>query len=71
MSQKLKIIFLIIIVLVFSIFIFVDPISQPKSYHLFSDTRYFFGVTNFFNVASNIPFLIIGIIGLILENKKR
>lgn len=70
MSLKLKTISLVSVSLIFVIFIFVDPISQPKSYHLFSDTRYFFGITNFFNVASNIPFLIIGIAGLILEKKK-
>lgn len=70
MSQKLKIISIAFVIFVFVFFIFVEPISQPKSYHLFSDTRYFFGTNNLFNVISNIPFLIIGIIGLILEKKK-
>jgi hypothetical protein len=40
------------------------PISQDKHYHHFSDDITFFGIPNFMNVASNIPFILIGIIGL-------
>ena len=36
---------------------------QPLSYHLFADCRTFFGVVNFFNVVSNVPFLIGGVLG--------
>ena len=37
---------------------------QPLSYHAFADCRTFFGVANFFNVVSNLPFLIGGALGL-------
>lgn len=37
---------------------------QPLSYHAFADCRTFFGITNFFNVLSNLPFLIGGALGL-------
>lgn len=40
------------------------PIPQPLGYHTFSDTRAIFGVPNFWNVMSNVPFLIVGAIGL-------
>ena len=40
------------------------PISQPQSYHAFSDTRMMFGIPNFFNIFSNIFFLIVGLLGI-------
>jgi hypothetical protein len=42
----------------------VTPMPQPLTYHAFADCRTFFGVINFFNVASNVPFLIGGALGL-------
>lgn len=39
------------------------PIPQDLAYHDFADKRVFLGVPNFFDVASNIPFLLIGIAG--------
>lgn len=41
-----------------------DRIPQNPSYHSFADHRSIIGVPNFFNVLSNLPFLIIGIYGL-------
>ena len=40
------------------------PIPQDPGYHLFKDTRQIFGIPNFWNVVTNIPFLVIGIQGL-------
>ncbi|HEX6638990.1 MAG TPA: hypothetical protein VF033_15145 [Steroidobacteraceae bacterium] len=37
---------------------------QPLSYHAFADCRTLFGVANFFNVGSNLPFLVAGAWGL-------
>ena len=51
--------------------VLVGPIPQPQSYHQFADCRTIFGITNFFNVASNIPFLIGGALGLSLIWKGR
>jgi hypothetical protein len=42
----------------------VPPLPQPPSYHEFADRRTLFGVANFFNVLSNVPFLIAGAWGL-------
>jgi len=41
-------------------------IPQSQEYHNFADQRNFFGVPNTLNVISNFPFLIIGVVGLIL-----
>jgi len=43
---------------------FVEPIAQDSTYHNFADTNEFFGIANFWNVVSNIPFLIVGLMGL-------
>ena len=40
------------------------PILQDQKYHAFGDTRTIFGIPNFWNVVSNIPFLLVGILGL-------
>ena len=43
----------------------VPPIAQIESYHRFADERYLFGIPNFWNVISNVPFVVIGIAGLL------
>jgi hypothetical protein len=37
---------------------------QSLSYHQFADQRSWLGVPNFLNVISNVPFLIVGVLGL-------
>ena len=46
--------------------IVVPAIPQPLSYHAFADCRTLFGIANFFNVLSNLPFLAAGAWGLAL-----
>ena len=45
------------------------PIPQPLSYHNFADTRSFFGIPNVLNVATNLPFLAVGLAGLMVARK--
>jgi hypothetical protein len=40
------------------------PIPQDQGYHQFADQRTLLGVPNFWNVASNIPFIAVGALGL-------
>jgi hypothetical protein len=42
----------------------VPAIPQPLSYHAFADCRSVWAIPNFFNVVSNLPFLIAGALGL-------
>ena len=42
----------------------VAPIPQDEAYHAFFDTRTLLGVPNFWNVSSNVGYLIVGIYGL-------
>src|SRR5215831_14489116 len=39
-------------------------IPQDQSYHQFADQRRLFGIPNFWNVVSNLPFLAVGAAGL-------
>jgi len=41
-------------------------VPQSQDYHIFADRRNFFGVPNTLNVISIFPFLIIGVIGIVL-----
>lgn len=41
------------------------PYAQPTGYHDFADTRTIFGIANFFNVITNLLFLLVGIAGLV------
>jgi hypothetical protein len=43
----------------------VPPIPQSVTYHSFCDTKAFAGIHNFANVISNLPFVIVGLIGLL------
>ena len=53
------------VVIIASVFLFTNPIPQDPAYHNFVDARTLFGVSNFWNVASNFPFLVVGLAGLI------
>lgn len=41
------------------------PIRQDQAYHRFADTREVLGIPNFQNVVSNLPFLLVGVAGLV------
>jgi hypothetical protein len=56
-------IFLFFTLAVFVGVCFLPRIPQDPDYHLFADTRMIFGIPNFFDVLSNLPFLIGGIWG--------
>jgi hypothetical protein len=47
-----------------TVFAFLPRIPQPQSYHSFADRRGFLGIPNFGDVASNLPFAVIGLLGI-------
>lgn len=57
----------IIMIIVFS----QAPIAQDPGYHLFSDNKSCLGIPNFWNVISNIPFLFVGLAGIISVLRKK
>jgi len=40
------------------------PILQNQGYHQFADARALFGIPNVWNVVSNLPFIVVGAVGL-------
>jgi len=40
-----------------------DPIPQDPAFHDFADQRALFGLPHFWNVATNLPFLLVGALG--------
>ena len=53
-----------LLVLAIAALVFQKPIPQSLDYHDFADHRTMFGIANFWNVVSNIPFLFIGFLGI-------
>jgi hypothetical protein len=43
----------------------VDPVPQDPAYHAFADRQSMLGVANFWNVMTNLPFLVVGLYGLV------
>lgn len=55
---------LVIAIAVLLVAFVAEPYPQPAGYHAFADTRTLLGVPNFWNVASNSLFLLVGLFGL-------
>jgi hypothetical protein len=67
-----KTIFLVTLsaIIVSAVFL-LDPIPQDPRYHMFADARIFLGIPHFWNVVSNIPFLLVGGAGVYFLNSKK
>jgi hypothetical protein len=59
--------FLLLTLLAVVTVLFLPPIPQPATYHHFADARTLWGIPNALNVLSNLPFLLAGIWGLLVE----
>ncbi|WP_455218288.1 ceramidase domain-containing protein [Kaarinaea lacus] len=73
-KRRAKLLFIFgVIITVFISMSFVAPIAQDQGYHNFADARALLGVQNFWNVLSNLPFMIVGIMGfrLLLSYRTR
>jgi hypothetical protein len=42
-----------------------EPLPQDRGYHVFADGKTYLEIRNFGNVASNIPFLLVGLAGML------
>ena len=69
-DNRLKIIVTLLAVCIVAVFS-MDPIAQVPGYHNFADRRGTLGIPNFYNVLSNLPFVIIGIMGMRLAGSGR
>jgi len=63
-KQKLGYLLIWIVVFgAFALYSLIDPISQDPSYHNFADQRTVYSIANYYNVISNLAFLVIGFYG--------
>lgn len=58
-------------VIAVSVFLFIPVIPQDISSHNFADQRQFFQIPNFLNVVTNVPFLVVGSMGVRLVAANR
>jgi hypothetical protein len=63
-SRSAIVVFLALMVTSLAALLLLGPIHQDQGYHYFADERSFFGVQNFWNVVSNLPFIAVGAVGL-------
>lgn len=52
------------IVALIAVFTLVPKIPQDLSYHYFGDQKQILGIPNFWNVMTNLPFLVVGFMGI-------
>jgi hypothetical protein len=65
MNQSVRnFIVLFTIVVSIAVFTLVPKIPQDLNYHYFGDQKQMLGVPNFWNVMTNLPFLIVGLMGI-------
>ncbi len=57
--------FVVVIAVVMTAFL--PPIPQPNSYHQFADARTILGIPRALDVISNLPFVVVGLVGLYLS----
>lgn len=69
MTNRNYAIFIAAIIFLISVLLITSPVPQDPAYHLLADNRYWAGISNFANVMSNVPFGIIGLLGLFLYPK--
>lgn len=63
-SQRNKILVMAACVATVVFLIFAPPLHQSQSYHDFADRRTILAIPNFCDVISNLPFLVVGLMGL-------
>jgi hypothetical protein len=65
-SHRVRLLVLVVIALVAATAVMLHaPIPQPSGYHEFADQRLIWGIPNFWNVVSNAPFLVVGLMGMV------
>ena len=62
-SNKIFLLGFLTVIAVFAVFLH-TPIAQDPSYHDLADKRILIGVPNFLNVFTNLPFVLIGLVGI-------
>jgi len=59
-----------VVVATFAVVLSLDPIPQNLEFHDFADKRTWLSIPNFLDVASNLPFLLVGLAGISLAARR-
>jgi len=70
-NKQIALLLLFLVSLIGLVFLYIDPVAQPKQYLQFADQRMLFGIKNFLNVVSNLPLILLGICGVVLMWRKQ
>ena len=62
-TGKVRVLLGLVVLATLAMFL-VPPIAQDPAYHRFADQRTWLGISNGANVLSNLPFLVVGLLGL-------
>lgn len=63
-KSVLTIIVIVSVIIAASVFLFIPAIPQAIGSHNFADQRKFFEIPHFLNIVTNLPFLVIGSMGI-------
>src|SRR6185369_539558 len=69
--RRESLVLLVLVALAPLLFFGVAPILQPAGYHELADQRSLLGIGHFWNVVSNLPFLVVGLMGLDLLRRRK
>lgn len=70
-SKYAAILFIVLVTIsLVLLFLLVPKIPQPPNYHQFADTRALWNIPNFWNVISNLPFILVSLLGFISLEKQ-
>jgi len=69
MSPRTIVVAAFAVFVIAAVFLLTAAVPQDPAYHEFSDFRSLLGVANFWNVFSNLPFLIVGAAGLVFLHR--
>lgn len=68
---RITIVWLLVVFIPLATFLILEPIPQPLDYYSFADDRAILGISNFWNVVTNLPFLLVGVWGVLLDGQNR
>ncbi|XP_073025898.1 uncharacterized protein [Primulina eburnea] len=66
MRKRTALVWVVAVVCFVALMLITPAIPQSQEYHDFADQRNIFGIPNALNVISNFPFVVVGVIGLVL-----
>jgi hypothetical protein len=70
-DARVRIVLAVCCLVILGVMLVVPRIPQPSGYHQFADRRAVAGIANAFDVLSNIPFAIVGAMGLAALRRRR